>query len=90
MGESKLEFSTYSDGTEVLKEAGPMGRFLFKVEEQPGLGCDAKAYRAMLCAAPEMLKVLKRVEADLTHLGAKGEPLKSIRAAIARAEGGAE
>ncbi len=38
-------------------------------------------------AAPDMLATLRRVEADLTHLGARGEPLKSIRKAIAKAEG---
>lgn len=36
-------------------------------------------------AAPEMLTVLQRVERDLTGLGAKGEPLASIRAVIAKA-----
>jgi hypothetical protein len=35
----------------------------------------------------ELLAVLKRVEALMTDLGARGEPLKSIRAAIAKAEG---
>jgi hypothetical protein len=41
----------------------------------------------LIAAAPDMLAALIRVEADLTALGAVGEPLKSVRAAIAKAEG---
>jgi len=41
----------------------------------------------IMSAAPEMLAALKRVEATLVALGARGEPLRSIHAAIAKAEG---
>lgn len=41
--------------------------------------------RAVNCF-DDMLAALRRVEASLTELGAKGEPLKTIRAAIAKAE----
>ena len=48
----------------------------------------AEANARLIAAAPDMLAALVRVEASLTELGAKGEPLKSIRAAIAKATGG--
>lgn len=35
---------------------------------------------------PALLGALKRVESLMTELGAKGEPLKTVRAAIAAAE----
>ena len=35
---------------------------------------------------PALLDALKRVESLMTELGAKGEPLKTVRAAIAAAE----
>jgi hypothetical protein len=45
------------------------------------------AFIVRACNAHDaMLAALKNVEASLTALGAKGEPLKSVRAAIAKAE----
>lgn len=59
MAAVRFEISTYSEGKEVLKEAGKMGRFVFGLTEYPGLGADAEAYRALLIAAPEMLEAMK-------------------------------
>lgn len=41
----------------------------------------------LIAAAPEMLAALQCVENLMTELGAKGEPLKTVRAAIAKATG---
>lgn len=51
--------------------------------------CEAAAelLRKERSVSDDLLTVLKRLERLLTELGAKGEPLKSIRAAISRAEG---
>lgn len=46
-----------------------------------------EADASLIAAAPDMLAVLKRIERDLTALKALGEPLKSVRAAIAKARG---
>ncbi|RWP29507.1 hypothetical protein [Mesorhizobium sp.] len=61
------EIGQFSQGKEVLKEVGPMGRFLFGLTEYPGLGIDAEPIRATLTAAPEMLAALK---ADLAAIDA--------------------
>lgn len=53
------EIKAYSDGQEILKEVGPMGRFLFAVEERPGLGIDADTIRATLVAAPRLRQALE-------------------------------
>lgn len=70
------EIKRYSDGTEILKEVGPMGRFLFSVEERPGLGIDAAGIRSTMVAAPDMLAALKAlagpmeaVRDDMASLG---------------------
>ena len=48
-----------------------------------GIMCEADA--RLMAAAPEMLAALTRVEKVMTELRAKGEPLKTIRTAIALA-----
>lgn len=48
---------------------------------------DAREVEAARHAARKMLAALKRVESSLTALGARGQPLKDIRTAIAMAEG---
>lgn len=59
MSTVRFEITSYSGGQEVLKEAGPMGRFIFGLTEYPGLRTDAGAYRALLTSAPEVLDALK-------------------------------
>lgn len=50
------EIAAYTGGREVLREVGPMGRFLFDIEERPGLGIDAPRIRATMTSAPKLLK----------------------------------
>jgi hypothetical protein len=76
-----------NDTVEITCRGGPYGGLvaaLYKTNfASPGMD---EANARLIAAAPDMLEVLKRVEESLTALGAKGEPLKSIRAAIAKAE----
>lgn len=46
-----------------------------------------RANSLLIAAAPELLELLEDVERSLTTLGARGQPLKKIRAAIAKAKG---
>lgn len=59
------EIASYSGGKEILKETGPMGRFIFGLEEYPGLSIDAARFRAMMVAAPQMSEALKAACAAL-------------------------
>ena len=81
------EIKRYSDGTEVLKEIGPMGRLLFTIEERPGLGIDAMAIRSMFTASPVMLAALKTIDRKASAgAGLDEEALTALAAAIDAAQ----
>lgn len=77
------EIGSYSDGQEILKEVGPMGRFLFDINERPGLGIDAARIRATMVAAPELLMALELCVIRDPSLKANA----MVMDAIAKAEG---
>lgn len=94
------EIKRYDNCPEILKEAGPRGRFLFTIEERPGLGPEAARIRTTLTAAPDLLAAL--IALMPSNLGALPETmpdsaklslevsfgeLRKARAAIAKAEG---
>jgi hypothetical protein len=89
---------------EMLKEPGPNGRWLFRIQEMPGLGRDAVPIRHTIMAAPDMLAALKQAESDQMayvdrlyrdgprmagSLAEARARLAATRAAIAKAEGAA-
>jgi hypothetical protein len=84
---------------EMLKEPGPNGRWLFRIQEMPGLGRDAVPIRHTI-----MLAALKQAESDQMayvdrlyrdgprmagSLAEARARLAATRAAIAKAEGAA-
>ncbi|RWO06332.1 MAG: hypothetical protein EOS07_22095 [Mesorhizobium sp.] len=86
------EIAQFGQGKEVLKEVGPMGRFIFGLTEYPGLGIDAEPIRATLAAAPEMLAALQTLIGWIDgqiRIGAlpAGLDFPAARAALAKAGG---
>lgn len=83
---------------EMLKEPGPNGRWLFRIQEMPGLGRDAVPIRHTIMAAPDMLAALKLAlpfipnDAMTYSKGTYGDRVyiaDTIRAAIAKTKGAA-
>lgn len=82
---------------EMLKEAGPNGRWLFRIQEMPGLGRDAVPIRRAIMAAPDLRNALGTALGLITKHGlavslAESHPedfarLEAARAAFAKAVG---
>lgn len=49
----------YGDDT-ILKEEGPLGRFLFKLKSFPGLKGDGQKFRDMISAAPILFDACRK------------------------------